>query len=594
MDATIRILGIAPYSGMATLMSTLAEEYPQINLTIFVGDMEQGLEIVKNNFHDNYDAVISRGGTAQLLRSHLSLPVIEVDITMYDILCAMKLANGLVGKTAVVSFANITDSARMLCDLLEYEIDIYTIDTPSNIESTLRQLQLNQYQYILCDVIVDTTAKRLGMNSILITSGTESIRRAFMQVLLLCQGVEHLRQENIFFRQLLQGQIGDTVVFDDRQNLYLSTLNVIAPAMLDMLRRELPESLNEQERRVIRTLDGILYSIRARRIVSQTTTYVAFFFTFRKAPPAINQNGIRFFTRTETESAFFSSIFGYAGVLGVLQVEIDKISQSSAPVVITGEDGTGKSFIARALYLRGQLQNDPLVILNCNLLNDKSWDFLLENSSSPISDQGTTIYFENIDVLSAKQQRRLLAVLSEMEVCQRNRVIFSCICRPGEYTSEAGSLFMDRLCCLSLYLPPLRKIPERIPILVNLSLGHLKAELSQPIVGVEPNAMTMMQNFQWPYNYTQFRRVIGELATTATGSVITADNVHAILKKERHVGVFSPQAENSSVPLDLNRTLDEINQDVAIRVVAETNGNQTAAAKRLGISRTTLWRLLRK
>ena len=110
MDATIRILGIAPYSGMATLMSALAEEYPQINLTIFVGDMEQGLEIVKNNFHGNYDAVISRGGTAQMLRSHLSLPVIEVDISMYDILCAMKLANGLVGKTAVVSFANITRS----------------------------------------------------------------------------------------------------------------------------------------------------------------------------------------------------------------------------------------------------------------------------------------------------------------------------------------------------------------------------------------------------------------------------------------------------------------------------------------------------
>ena len=153
---------------------------------------------------------------------------------------------------------------------------------------------------------------------------------------------------------------------------------------------------------------------------------------------------------------------------------------------------------------------------------------------------------------------------------------------------------MDKLCCLSLYLPPLRKMPERIPILVNLYLGHLKADLSQPIVGVEPHAMTMMQNFQWPYNYTQFRRVIGELATTATGSVITADHVRAVLEKERHVGVFSPQAENSSVPLDLNRTLDEINQDVAIRVVAETNGNQTAAAKRVGISRSTLWRLLRK
>lgn len=102
----------------------------------------------------------------------------------------------------------------------------------------------------------------------------------------------------------------------------------------------------------------------------------------------------------------------------------------------------------------------------------------------------------------------------------------------------------------------------------------------------------MLQNFQWPHNYTQFRRVIGELAVTATGQFITAENVQQTLRKERHVGAFTPHAENAAVPLNLNRTLDEISQDVALRVVEETGGNQTAAAKRLGISRTTLWRLL--
>ena len=54
------------------------------------------------------------------------------------------------------------------------------------------------------------------------------------------------------------------------------------------------------------------------------------------------------------------------------------------------------------------------------------------------------------------------------------------------------------------------------------------------------------------------------------------------------MGIFSLRAENAAVPLDLGRTLEEINQDVALRVLEETGGNQTAAAKRLGISRTTL------
>ena len=135
---------------------------------------------------------------------------------------------------------------------------------------------------------------------------------------------------------------------------------------------------------------------------------------------------------------------------------------------------------------------------------------------------------------------------------------------------------------------------DRIPALVNLSLSHLNADLPRQIMGAEPEAIRMLQGFQWPHNYTQFRRVIGELAVTAAGQFITAEEVRQTLRKERHVAVFHLRAENAAAPLDLNRTLEEINQDIALRVIQETGGNQTAAAKRLGISRTTLWRLVKK
>ena len=118
--------------------------------------------------------------------------------------------------------------------------------------------------------------------------------------------------------------------------------------------------------------------------------------------------------------------------------------------MVTGEDGTAKESMVSALYLRSVLRNNPLVSINCSLLNDKSWTFLLEHHSSPLSDEGNTLYFASIDVLSP--ERQLLAALEEMEVCRRNRVIFSCVCQPGEYISAAGSLFLDNLCCLSLYL----------------------------------------------------------------------------------------------------------------------------------------------
>ena len=588
----IRVLGIAPYEGMKTLMSSVVADYPQIDLTLFVGDMEQGLEIARSNFHGDYDVVISRGGTAKMLQKNLALPVIEIDISMYDILCALKLADGLTGKTAMVSFANITSSAHLLCDLMKYNMDIYTIDSAEAVEPTLRQLQKNDYQSILCDMISNTTAKRLGLNSFLITSGVDSIRKAFDQALLLCRSQQRLRDENQFFRQLIQGQIGQTMVFDQDGNLFLSTLDDPKPELLELLRRDLPESQLGAERRITRNLGGMLYAIRARRISTGSLTYTAFFFDARKTPLSPNQVGIRFSTRPEAENAFYSSIFSFAGSISDYQQDIEHISQSTAPVMVTGEDGTGKESIVSVLYMRSPLRNAPLVSINCSLLNDKSWAFLLEHHNSPLADQGNTLYFASIDALSEERRQQLLAVLSEMDVCRRNRVIFSCVCQPGEYTSAVGSLFMDKLCCLSLYLPPLRQMAERIPALVNLSLSHLNVDLPRQIVGADPEAITLLQNFQWPHNYTQFRRVIGELAVTATGSLITAENVRQALRKERHVGAFSPCAENAAAPLNLNRTLDEISQDVARRVVEESGGNQTVAAKRLGISRTTLWRLL--
>lgn len=592
MNHRIRVLGIAPYEGMKTLMSSVVADYPQIDLTLFVGDMEQGLEIARSNFHGDYDVVISRGGTAKMLQKNLALPVIEIDISMYDILCALKLADGLTGKTAMVSFANITSSAHLLCDLMKYNMDIYTIDSAEAVEPTLRQLQKNDYQSILCDMISNTTAKRLGLNSFLITSGVDSIRKAFDQALLLCRSQQRLRDENQFFRQLIQGQIGQTMVFDQDGNLFLSTLDDPKPELLELLRRDLPESQLGAERRITRNLGRMLYAIRARRISTGSLTYTAFFFDARKTPLSPNQVGIRFSTRPEAENAFYSSIFSFAGSISDYQQDIEHISQSTAPVMVTGEDGTGKESIVSVLYMRSPLRNAPLVSINCSLLNDKSWSFLLEHHNSPLADQGNTLYFASIDALSEERRQQLLAVLSEMDVCRRNRVIFSCVCQPGEYTSAVGSLFMDKLCCLSLYLPPLRQMAERIPALVNLSLSHLNVDLPRQIVGADPEAITLLQNFQWPHNYTQFRRVIGELAVTATGSLITAENVRQALRKERHVGAFSPCAENAAAPLNLNRTLDEISQDVARRVVEESGGNQTVAAKRLGISRTTLWRLL--
>lgn len=594
MEKRIRVLGIAPYEAMNILMSSLAVEYPQIELTQFVGDREKGLEIARENFHGNYDVIISRGGTAQMLRESIDLPVIEIGISTYDLLCTLRLAGGANDHIAIVSASNVIQNAKMLRSLVDCKMDFYTYDSAETAEAVLAGIPKDAYDALLCDMIANTTACRLGMNSFLITSSADSIRYTFDQVLLLCRSQERLREENQFLRELLQWQIGHTVIFNQDGSVYLSTISLPEQALLDMLRNELPECLQEPERRITRNLNGMLHSIRARQITSGQQIRIAFFFVTRKSPLTSGQMGIKFSTRPESEHRYYGSILSLTGFQRDHQTEIEHIGHSTSPVMITGEDGTGKEFSVDLLYMRSALRHAPLVTVNCPLLNEKSWNFLLEHCNSPLADEGSSIYFMSIDALPEAHRKQLLAALTEMNVCQRNRVFFSCVCQPGESMSPIGSEFMDALNCLSLYLPPLRQIASHIPTLVNLYLNRLNENESEWIVGVEPEAMALLQNYGWPHNCTQFCRVINELTVLSPGRLITGESVRQALHKERYTGSFTPRAENDAAPLNLNRTLSEINQDIALRVVAEHHGNQTLAAKHLGISRTTLWRMTQK
>ena len=137
----IRILGIAPYEGMKAIMKNLAKERDDIDLTVYVGDLEEGVEIAKQNFHGNYDVIISRGGTASLIEAAASIPVVEITLSVYDILRAIKLAENYSDSYAIVGFPSITSSAHILCDLLQYDIDIFTLYTQDEVQPFLKKLK---------------------------------------------------------------------------------------------------------------------------------------------------------------------------------------------------------------------------------------------------------------------------------------------------------------------------------------------------------------------------------------------------------------------------------------------------------------------
>ena len=591
MGDQVRLLGIVPYEGMKSLLLRLAAEYPQIDLDVFVGNMEEGVEIARNNFRNHYDAVISRGGTAQVLR-RLPLPVVEIEISLYDILYALKLSGGLHSKFAMVAYANIAVSAQALCDLLQYQVDIFTVNSIGELEPTLRRLKEDRYDTVLCDMTADIIARSIGLNTIFITSGMESIRQALDRALALCRSRKHLQDENALFRALLSGQGTQVAVFDQQRELVFFQGEDSSPELLELLRQELNELPAGKERRITRSTGKARYAIRIRPI-SAGQAYTAVYFSARKAVSGKNQAGIRFFSRQEAERKAYSSEFSFQELDARSAEDMAQLVGSTAPVIITGEEGTRMSHVAAHLYIQGPLRDAPLVSINCCLLNDRTWEFLLENHNSPLSESGSTLYFSRVQALPRGRRTQLMDTLAEGGVCRRNRVLFSCTCRPGEQMSPEGAEFLNWLHCRVLYLQPLRNLKEQIPTQITSFLSFLNASRPYPVLGAEPEAVRLLQSFPWPHNYVQFQRVMEELAAGAE-QIITAKSVHDVLQKEYYGNTHTSRVGDLFEPLDLSQTLDQINREVALRVLAETNGNQSAAAKRLEISRTTLRRLIKQ
>lgn len=174
---------------------------------------------------------------------------------------------------------------------------------------------------------------------------------------------------------------------------------------------------------------------------------------------------------------------------------------------------------------------------------------------------------------------------------KRNRLIFSIVSN-GEEESIIQSYLANQLSCLILKLPPLRDRTEDIPSIATLYINQLNAAIGKQIVGFEPNAMELMKSYQWPHNLDQLKRIIKELVTITKTSYITADNVRYFLDSEMPTEQ-KMLSDDGMIRVDPLQTLDEITFGIIKNILNETKMSKEKAANRLGISRSTLWRILK-
>lgn len=584
----VRILGIAPYEGMQAAMERAVDNSPDIHLDVYIGDLEEGVTVVREHQEEDYDCIISRGGTAQMVQQITDIPVVEIPVSVYDVLRTMRLAENYVDRYAIVGFSNITETAHTLCDLLKNPVNIVTIHSAKEVRPVLTRLQTAGYRMVIGDMVTNTIARELGMNAFLITSGVESLHGALEQAVSVSRAFRRLRQENQILSKVLGEETGSILVLNESGQVYYPQNADPSPELLILLRGKIPEIPPHGTLQFYHNRAGTLYRVVAQLLRISRASHYLFHYSVAQIPVRSGKNGLRSLNKNECEHLFSNSFYFLSGALGELEPKILSLAASRKPVVILGETGTGKEQIASLLYLRGTQSNKPYVVVDCAMAADKTWDFLLNHYSSPLNDNGITIFFQNFESAPEGRERDLLTLTQASDLAGRNRLLFSCTCPEGGSLPDSAAKLIQQMACLILTLPTLRSRQDEIPSLASLYLGNLNLELGKQISGFDAHAIEQLRRFRWPGNYTQFKRVIQELATITDSYYIRNTDVAEILSRERSLCAPARQEEGKLPSL----TLKQIIRQAVEQTLQENGGNQTSAARQLGIGRTTLWRYL--
>lgn len=589
-DSPIRVLAIAPYEVMTTALLRAAEGFPGIRLEAYTGDLQAGVEIIRRLDLDLYDVIVSRGGTADMLRRETDIPVIEIPVSLYDVLRTIKLSENYTDKTAIVGFPGVTENAHTLCNLLLIDIPIETVHSSEEIAPALAQLRKKNIHTVMCDVVTHGIARAEGFQAMLITSGESSLQEALKDAESQGKSFRRIRYENLFLRGMLSQDSRHSVVFNEKQEKVFALEDTLSGELLTVMRRRIPGIRENGETLFYHHSGSIMHAVTASCFQLQDKRY----YLFRDQPARIllrtTHAGIRFYDEPECEQLFGNSFFTVSGSMGDLEQRLSSIAESGRPVMIIGEEGTGKVQIARALYLHSRLRNHPFIQVDGSRLNDRGWDYLLEHHDSPLSTEGTVIFFQHLEEVPESRQRELISLIEETGLSRRLWLIFACDTQEGETLNPFARTLSMKLGPMSLHLPTLRSRKDEIPGLASLYLGNLNMELGKQVSGFESGALEMLVRYDWPGNYTQFKQVLHEITVLTSGPYISSAVLAETLAQERKVYHHTTKpAGNISLS---GTTLDEITRAAVRQALADNNGNQTQTARQLGISRTTLWRML--
>ena len=295
----------------------------------------------------------------------------------------------------------------------------------------------------------------------------------------------------------------------------------------------------------------------------------------------------------------FGAMAGRSPVMQQLFSQMRHTARHLRVASIEGEDGTGKMLAAHTLHEFGPAPQSPFVpCTTAQFFEEQSAALQFPNFQLLKQACGGTLVLTRVDELPVAQQTHLLDLLQWIDHQHIVRALDSiprqilCLSgRPLRKLASAGALRAElagRLTAIRFTLPPLREHREDIPLLADLFVQRFSAAHTKPVRGLGPQTLPRLLQHTWPGNVRELESVIYAAALACPGQWIRPIDLPALNNT-------SPASEVPPQPISTND--DDPNLDRAIlrhihSVLARVDGNKFRASKLLGISRSTLYRLL--
>lgn len=306
----------------------------------------------------------------------------------------------------------------------------------------------------------------------------------------------------------------------------------------------------------------------------------------------------------------FEELVGNAKAMQDVRALIRKVAPTDTTVLIQGESGTGKELVARIIYKLSRRADEPLTSLNCaaipsELIESELFGHKRGSFTGAVADHkgvfrqahNGTLFLDEIEAMSPAMQVKLLRAIQAGEVkpvgestsytvdarliCATNHDLLELV-RQGRFRED---LFY-RINVFPIVTPPLRNRTEDIPILIRHFLAKFTAQTSKVVRGVDPTTMGLLSQYPWPGNIRELENEIerAHILTAEGGSISVrclSPRITSSLEKLMH---SRPRSKSPT----LKRAVDELEFNMIADALEAADGNQSLAAKRLGLSRQGL------